>query len=108
MGRYYNEDTVEAFNRNEIHNYISLLRRHPGDKLYIERLQECLETRRFHRSDEPVTVYLVDFGGGDKVYFRTMEAAQPWIDEVDWDDAPTVTTAVKTGREMGLMYCWEC
>lgn len=105
--RQYQEDTVEVFNNNEIRHCIQMLRLYPNEKLYRNRLQERLEERRFHRSDEPVTVYLVDFGG-DQVYFRTMEDAQPWIDEMDWDEPPIVTTAIRTGREMGQMHCWEC
>ena len=109
MMETYAENTVEAFNNSEIHHYIWLCRQYPAHKGYRERLRECLEERRYHRSDAPETVYLVDFGG-EKVWFRTMEIAQTWIDNIEYDEdcLPTVTTGIKTGREMGQMHCWEC
>lgn len=96
-------ETMSSFNNSEIRYYLLLCRRFPGDARWRELLHEELELRRAYRSDEPRTVYKVD----DTWYF-TKEDAQTWIDNMVWDEPPTMTTGTMTGREFGRLRCDEC
>lgn len=96
--------TVNDWNNEDIRAALKTCRRFPGDRACRERLQRLLEKRRRYRSDEPMTVYLMDVGEGNQ-WFESMEDVQSWLDNAEPDTPYTYETGTMTGREFGNLRC---